>query len=233
MEINLTSIKKVLKECSNSNDIERSKIIFKAYPGGYGENDVFLGITNPQIHKIAKQFISLDDKSLQKLISSKFHEERFLAISILLQRLKRKITQEQLETIYNFYVDNLQHINNWDLVDCSAPHISGRYLFDKDRSVLFEWVKSSNLWLRRISIISTFYFIRKNDFKDSLKIAGLLLNDNHDLIHKAVGWTLREIGKRDLETEVMFLEKHHKKMPRIMLQYAMEKFGKEMKNRFR
>lgn len=233
MNINLANIKTLLKSYSNPKDIGRSKIIFQAIPGKYGEGDIFLGITNPQLHKIAKQFISLDDKSLQKLISFKFHEERFLAISILLQRLKKKISEEQLEKIYNFYVDNLKHINNWDLVDCSAPHISGRYLFDKDRNILFDWAQSSNVWLRRISIISTFYFIRKNDFKDSLKIATLLLNDNHDLIHKAVGWMLREIGKRNLETEVMFLEKHHKKMPRIMLQYAMEKFEKEMKSKFR
>jgi 3-methyladenine DNA glycosylase AlkD len=133
------------------------------------------------------------------------------------------------KTIYNFYLKNTKNINNWDLVDLSAHKIVGAYLEDKDRSILYKLAKSNHLWEKRISILATFWFIKDNDFKDSLKIAKILLNDPHDLIHKAVGWMLREIGKRDLKTEEQFLNQHYKQMPRTMLRYSIERFEKNKK----
>lgn len=214
---------------------EKAKILhrfFKTGKGQYGEGDVFIGGTVPQVRGIAKLFyneISLSD--VLSLISSKIHEERLLALVILVLKFE-KGSEEDKTKIYNFYLKNIGYVNNWDLVDLSAPKIIGAYLFDKDRKILFKLAKSENLWEKRIAILSTFYFIQKNDFIDTLKIAQILLRDEHDLIHKAVGWMLREVGKKSFKKEEKFLLSNYKRMPRTMLRYAIEKFPDARRKEF-
>src|SRR3989304_1494639 len=184
---------------------------FKTGKGEYGEGDKFLGIKVPQIRKIAKRNNDLTFTEIQKALKSKFHEERLCALLILVNKYSTG-DEKTKEKITNFYLANTKFINNWDLVDLTAPKILGKYLLNRDREILYTLSISESLWERRISILSTFEFIREKQFQDSLKIAKILLNDEHDLIHKAVGWMLREIGKRDLETEEKFLLKYYKTM---------------------
>ncbi|MCK5149736.1 DNA alkylation repair protein [Candidatus Pacearchaeota archaeon] len=213
---------------------EKAKILqgfFKTGEGEYGEGDIFLGVTVPQIRKIAKEYSGLNLIKIEKLLKSKIHEHRLTAIIILGEKYK-KAKEEEKENIFNFYLNNSQNVNNWDLVDLSAPKIIGNFLLDKDKNILYKLVRSENLWEKRIAIISTFSFIRKEEFEDCLAISELLLNDKHDLIHKAVGWMLREIGKRNLEVEENFLKQHYKNMPRTMLRYAIEKFEEEKRKSY-
>ncbi len=226
----LNQLKKDLKKLANP---EKAKILqrfFKTGKGEYGEGDVFLGITVPEQRKIAKKYSELPLKETQKLLSGKIHEHRLTALLILVIKYKKSDDTDK-KRISHFYIKNFKHINNWDLVDLSSEKILGDYLLEKDKSLLYKLAKSKNLWERRIAVITTFAFIRNNRFNDTLKISGLLLNDRHDLIHKAVGWMLREIGKRDQEVEEKFLQKHYRKMPRTMLRYAIEKFD-EKKRQF-
>lgn len=204
---------------------------FKTGKGDYGEGDKFLGIKVPQIRKIAKRNNDLTFTEIQKALKSKFHEERLCALLILINKYSTG-DEKTKEKITNFYLANTKFINNWDLVDLTAPKILGKYLLNRDREILYTLSISESLWERRISILSTFEFIREKQFQDSLKIAKLLLKDEHDLIHKAVGWMLREIGKRDLETEEKFLLKYYKKMPRTMLRYAIEKFPEKKRRAY-
>jgi 3-methyladenine DNA glycosylase AlkD len=222
MKMSLAELQKTVKKNSNAYLSEFLRRFFKTGKGDYAEGDVFAGIKVPVSRKIARQFkdLRLDDLSI--LIKSKIHEERLIALFILVDRMK-KADEKGKEKIYKFYLRNLKYVNNWDLVDLSAEKIIGEYLFYNDRKLLFELAKG-NLWERRIAVLSAFNFIKKNDYNTSLKISKLLLKDEHDLIHKAVGWMLREIGKRDIETEVDFLKMHYKNMPRTMLRYAIEKF---------
>jgi 3-methyladenine DNA glycosylase AlkD len=196
---------------------------FKTGPGEYAEGDIFLGLTVGQSRGIAKQFKDLPLKDLAPLMKSKIHEERLIALVILCERFPKAVESEQTK-IFNFLIKYRKGINNWDLVDTVAPAILGPYLFERDRRILFQYAKSKNLWEKRIAIMSTFYFLRQKDFTDTLKIAEILLHDEHDLIHKAVGWMLREVGKRDVKVEKKFLNKYATKMPRTMLRYAIEKF---------
>jgi 3-methyladenine DNA glycosylase AlkD len=220
--MSLKSIRQDLRKLASPEKAKISQRFFKTGKGQYGEGDVFLGITVPQSRKIAKKYYKLSFKETKQLLESKIHEERLIAILILVHLYQ---TNEKLrEDIVNFYLFHTTKINNWDLVDLSAHKILGAYLLDKDRKVLYKLAKSKNLWEKRIAIISTFHFIKNNQFKDTLKISEILLNDSHDLIHKAVGWMLREVGKKDLEVEEKFLKKHYKKMPRTMLRYAIERF---------
>ncbi|MFH1728258.1 MAG: DNA alkylation repair protein [Pseudomonadota bacterium] len=207
-------------------DPEKKKVLqrfFKTGPGQYGEGDVFIGIKVPDLRKLSKKYKDLSFKEIKELLKSEVHEERILAIFIMILQYN-KGDDKLKKKIFDLYLKSTKHINNWDLVDLSAHHIVGDYLNDKDRSILFELAKTNDLWKKRISMISCFFYIRKKDFSDALKISKILLNDDHDLIHKAVGWMLREIGNRDLKTEETFLKKHYKKMPRTMLRYAIEKF---------
>ena len=196
---------------------------FRTDVGEYGEGDVFLGVTVPQTRSVAKEFSSLEFSELQKLLKSKIHEERLAALLILVQQFEKGDSAKKLE-VFDFYRENISCVNNWDLVDLSAPKICGAHLLENDRQPLYRFALSGNLWERRIAIVSCYTFIRRDDFSDALKISETLLSDSHDLIHKAVGWMLREIGKRNLAAEEKFLKKHYKKMPRTMLRYAIEKF---------
>jgi 3-methyladenine DNA glycosylase AlkD len=201
---------------------EHSLRFFKTGKGQYGYGDVFLGLSLPQIRLITKKYKDLPLKELKALLHSKIHEERLIALIILVNQFKRN--PDDREKIFNFYLNNTKYINNWDLVDVTCPQIVGTYLLDKDKKVLYTLAKSDSLWEKRIAIISTLMFIKNGNFKDTLKISEMLLNDKHDLIHKAVGWCLREVGKKDVKTLDAFLDKHVKAMPRTALRYAIEKF---------
>ena len=226
----LDQIKTDLSKRSNHEKAKKLSGFFKTGKGQYGEGDIFLGIPVPEQRKVAKRHIDLPLNDIQELLNSKIHEHRLTALLILVSKYG-KADNSGKNKIFSFYLRNTGNINNWDLVDLSAPKIVGDYLINKDTSILFKLAKSNNLWERRIAILSTFKFIRNNDFEDALSISELLLNDEHDLIHKAVGWMLREIGKRDQETEERFLRKYSIQMPRTMLRYAIEKFD-ETKRKF-
>ena len=202
---------------------------FKTGKGEYGEGDIFIGIIVPVQRQIAAEYRDLSMGELEKLLRSPIHEERLIALFILIHKYQ-KGDDVQKKKYFNFYLKNTKHINNWDLVDLSAPKIVGEYLKDKNRGILYKFARSKNLWERRIAALSTFQFIKRRYFTDSLKIAKILLHDNHDLIHKAVGWMLREIGKRERKTEEWFLLKHYKTMPRTMLRYVIERFDKKKRN---
>jgi len=208
---------------------EKAKVLqrfFKTGPGEYGEGDVFVGVKVPELRKLAKEYQEITVKEVKQLLKSAIHEERLLALFILV-RIYSKGNETEKKRIYELYLKNTQFKNNWDLVDGSAHHIIGAFLVDKSKEPLYRLAKSKNLWERRISIISTFYFIKHDKHAETLKISEILLTDEQDLIHKAVGWMLREIGKRHMPTEENFLRKHYKRMPRTMLRYAIEKFPED------
>ncbi|MFA6080831.1 MAG: DNA alkylation repair protein [Patescibacteria group bacterium] len=220
-------LNQLIRELQQAADSERAKNLkwfFKTGKGEYGEGDRFLGIAVPNLRTISKKYQSLGIKDLQKLIDSKIHEHRLSSLMILRMKYQKANIKDQ-SLIVRFYLKNTKKINNWDLVDLSSHYILGNWLIDKDKKILFKLARSKNLWEKRISIISTFAFIRENQFSDTTKISEILLKDKNDLIHKAVGWALREIGKKDKKTEIDFLNKHYKTMPRTMLRYAIEKFS--------
>ena len=212
-----------LLQLANEQIAEHSQRFFKTGKGEYGEGDIFLGIRVPLLRKLVKKYRGISITEVRKLLHSKFHEERLLAVLMLVQLFKSGDESVQKQ-VYDLYLENTEFINNWDIVDISASNIVGAHLYEKDKAPLYDLVQSKNLWERRIAIISTFYFIRQNEFDDTLKLAKILLNDKEDLIHKAVGWMLREVGKREIEFEEEFLQEHYKIMPRTMLRYAIEKF---------
>jgi 3-methyladenine DNA glycosylase AlkD len=226
MSVMLDQIKADLRKIANTEKAAFLSGFFKTGKGQYAEGDFFLGITVPAQRLIAKKYQELSLKELPKLLSSKIHEERLLSLLILIIKYK-KAARDKKKLFFDFYLQHLKCVNNWDLVDLSAEKILGDYLFDKDRSILYSLAGSDNLWKKRIAIMSTFAFIKRHDFDDTIHIANMLLNEKHDLIQKATGWMLREIGKRNLETEEEFLKKHYKKMPRTMLRYAIERFEKQ------
>ncbi|WP_373520032.1 DNA alkylation repair protein [Aquiflexum sp.] len=222
-----------LKLASDKEKILFFTRFFKTGKGEYGEGDQFLGVKVPAQRKIAKKYWKeTGKKDLETLIASPYHEVRLTAIFILVLNYEKSKTDFEKKQCVDFYLSNRKSVNNWDLVDSSAHLILGSWLFDKNRTLLYDLANSFNLWDQRIAIISTFYFIRKNDFNETLKISEILLSHKHDLIHKAVGWMLREVGNRDYETEYDFLKKHYKKMPRTMLRYAIEKFDLKVREMF-
>ncbi len=196
---------------------------FKTGPGQYGEGDRFLGIRVPDLRRLVGEFQSVTVAESLELLRSPLHEERLLALLVMV-RLYAKGDRARKKEIFEAYLENTRFINNWDLVDASASQIVGDYLSDRSRKPLYALAGSSDLWERRISIIATFHFIRRGEFDDTLKVAEILLSDREDLIHKAVGWMLREVGKRNLAVEEDFLKRHYAAMPRTMLRYAIEKF---------
>lgn len=231
----LANLKGDLKKISQPEKREDYQRFFKTGKGEYGEGDVFIGVTVPNSRKVAKKYKDLPLSKVQKLLQSKIHEERLVALLILVEQFEISFESQDYnkqKEIYKFYLKNTARINNWDLVDLSASKIVGVYLLDKDRKILHKLAKSRSLWERRIAIIASFYFIRNDDFKDSLKISTTLLSDKHDLIHKAVGWMLREIGKRDQKVLEKFLKKYYIKMPRTMLRYAIERFPEPLRLKY-
>ncbi len=229
--MSLNEIRKTLKECEDKKKARELQRFFKTGPGEYGEGDIFLGIKVPVLRKISKKYKGISLPDIEKLLHSPIHEERFLSL-VLLTHAYAKSNEREKKKLYEFYLENTEYINNWDLVDTSAEHIIGAFLRDKSKKPLHALSKSRSLWERRIAIIATFTFIKQNDFNETLKIAKMLLTDKEDLIHKAVGWMLREIGKRDLQTEEIFLEEHYTKMPRVMLRYAIEKFPEAKRKKY-
>lgn len=229
----------LITELNSLKDPSKAKILrkfFKTGKGEYGEGDIFLGITVPTLRSVSKKYdLSLNE--LQPLLDSKIHEHRMVALFILIKKYeiaKKQQNKDEQKEIYEFYLKNLKksNINNWDLIDLSAPNILGEYLFEKDKDVkiLYTLAESKFLWERRASILATFLFIKQKETKHTLKIAKILLNDKEDLIQKAVGWMLREAGKRASEKELTsFLDKHYKKMPRTMLRYSIERLNKKQK----
>lgn len=224
-------IQQAMRALSNKKIAQDSQRFFKTGKGEYGEGDKFLGIRVPVTRKIAKQFRDTPLLEIEKLLKSKFHEERLLAV-IMMDNIAKKATEDELKSVYICYLKNTDHINNWDIVDSSAPRIVGKHLFQRDRKPLYKLAKSSSLWEQRISILATFYFIDHKDFKDALEIGKLMLNHEHDLIHKATGWMLREVGNRDRTVEETFLKQHYKTMPRTMLRYAIEKFPENKRQKY-
>ena len=221
-----SEIRACLRSLADLSIAEHSQRFFKTGKGEYGEGDRFLGIRVPVIRKQVKKHGALSIDETMLLLKSPFHEERLFAVLMLVHKFVQADEPGRID-IYDLYLANSSSVNNWDLVDSSASHIVGQFLFDKDRQQLFCLAQSDNIWHRRIAIMATFYFIRQNDFTDTLRLATLLLEDKEDLIHKAVGWMLREVGNRDISVAEVFLTKHYKKMPRTMLRYAIEKFDSD------
>lgn len=206
---------------------------FQAGEGGYGEGDQFLGVTVPNLRKIARKYYKrIDLMDVETLLKDPIHEYRLVALFILVNKFEKATAEQEQETIVDFYLSNVQFVNNWDLVDSSAYKILGPFLCSRDKRILYDFAQSSNLWKQRISIISTFYFIKQGHFDDALEINKILLHHKHDLIHKAVGWMLREIGNRNFEVEFAFLKDNYNEMPRTMLRYAIEKFEPDLRQRF-
>ena len=211
---------------SNLEKASKLSSFFQTKEGQYAEGDIFLGVTVPQIRKIVAPYTLLPLTEVTKLLQNKYHECRFAASVILVNQFEDGCVSEK-ETIYNFYLNNTQHINNWDLVDVSCHKIVGAWLMDKDRSKLYNLAKSNWLWDQRIAIVSTWAFIRNNEFDVTLRLSEYFLTHSHHLIHKACGWMLREVGKREKTTLIDFLDKFGPQMPRIMLRYSTEKLSKE------
>ncbi|MBN2587031.1 MAG: DNA alkylation repair protein [Candidatus Fermentibacteraceae bacterium] len=224
-------VKRELREFAEPDRAESHQRFFKTGPDQYGEGDMFLGIRVPNIRTVVKRFRGLSTDDCLDLLSSPWHEERLFSLMMMVDSFRRGDESTRRE-ICGLYMENTRRINNWDLVDLSAPGIPGAWFYGRDRTLLLDLALSRDLWERRISIIATQYFIVRDDFADTLRISGILLKDEHDLIHKAVGWMLREVGKRDLDTEERFLRKHYADMPRTMLRYAIEKFPEERRQMY-
>ncbi len=227
----LSNLIKDLQEKRNSKQALILQRFFKTGKGEYGEGDKFLGIKVPVQRTIAEKYSGLNMTGIQKLLDSKVHEYRLVGLLILVNKFQNSDEKER-GNIFNFYLKNTKNINNWDLVDLTAHKIVGEFLINKKRDKLYELAQSKILWEKRISIISTFAYIKDEEFKDTLRIAEILLNDEHDLIHKAVGWMLREIGKKNQEVLETFLKKHYKNMPRTMLRYSIERFEEELRKKY-
>ncbi len=221
--VTVSSARQALRHLASAERAKINQWFFKTGKGEYAEGDRFIGVTVPHIRSVVKQYQNLPLVQVLKLLPSKIHEERLLALLILVAQFQRGDSKTQKQ-IADAYVTNLQYVNNWDLVDSSAHYILGVYLSDKSRKRLYTLARSSRLWDRRVSIITTLHFIKQGDFTDTLKLAKLLLKDPEDLMHKAVGWMLREVGKKDQGVLERFLKTHYQQMPRTMLRYAIEKF---------
>lgn len=226
-----SNVIKDLKSLSNPSKALLLQRYFKTGVGEYAEGDKFIGITVPLQRIVAKRYSTLVLGEVEKLLKSSIHEHRFTALEILNFQFE-KADERGRDKIVKFYLRNKKYINNWDLVDTSASYILGSWLVDKDRSMLYKLASSKNLWDRRIAVISTQAFIKNNDFTDILKLARALMDDKHDLMHKAVGWMLREVGKKSVSTLEKFLNENGTKMPRTMLRYAIERFPESKRKEY-
>lgn len=220
--MNVAELKTALRAAARPGDAEFLQRFFKTGPGEYGEGDVFIGVRVPAIRKLAAQSGALELARVLPLLQSQYHEERLLALVMLVRRFERGAAEER-QQLFHLYLREVRWINNWDLVDVSAPNIVGAWLLDKPRDPLRALARSPGLWERRIAVVATFAFIRKHQYEDTLQLSEHLLGDRHDLIHKACGWMLREVGKRDLSALTNFLDRHADRMPRTMLRYAIER----------
>lgn len=229
--MSLISLKKELNLLKDRDQANILKRFFKTGKREYGEGDIFLGIKVPVQRIVAKKYTTLPYKDIELLLESNIHEYRLVALIILMGQYKSSDTRGK-ERIFKLYLKNCKHINNWDLVDISAPLIVGDYLLHKSKKILYNFARSTHLWKKRIAIISTLTFIRNNKFGDTFHLAEILLEDTHDLIHKAVGWMLREVGKRDQKKEEKFLRKYYKHMSRTTLRYAIERFPKKLRRSY-
>lgn len=227
----LKTIRVQLQQIANRDDAAQLQRYFKTAPGEYGEGDRFIGVRVGPLRKLAKQHRDLSLTDISSLLASPFHEERMIALLIMVERFDRGDGSEQ-KRIYDLYLNSLERINNWDLVDVSSPRIVGAYLSERSRKPLYRLARSRHLWSRRVAMMATMYFIQDGEFDDALAIADMLMDDPHDLVHKAVGWMLREVGNRDRSTEEKFLASRYKKMPRTMLRYAIEKFPVAKRKRY-
>ena len=229
-----TNIKSDLKKLANPEKAKAWQRFYKTGKDQYAEGDVFLGISVPEQRKIAKGYYkNIPLKEVEQLLESEIHEHRLTALIILVEKYKKaKKDNLQKRQIFEFYLKNTKKINNWDLVDLSAPNIVGDFSLKDGTHIIRFLAKSDNLWEKRIAILATFAFIKKRNFGESLFIADALMNDEHDLIHKAVGWMLREVGKRNLPVLELFLSTRYKQMPRTMLRYAVEKFPEEKRKKY-
>lgn len=222
----------LIRDLEKLSNREKAKILmwfFKTWPGQYWEWDIFLWINVPTLKWIGKKYRDLSFGDIEKLFASKIHEHRYLALCIIKINYEKEKNEERKKALFELSLNNISAINNWDLVDSFIPYVWGEYFFKKDRTFLYTLATSNNLWERRISILTTFYFLRHWDFTDTLKICEMLLQDKHDLIHKATGWMLREMGKKEIAPLLNFLDTYHKTMPRTMLRYAIEKLDSEQK----
>jgi 3-methyladenine DNA glycosylase AlkD len=228
------SVRRIQARLRELADPETARVLqrfFKTGAGQYGEGDVLRGIKVPVLRALAKEYQTLGLAGVEELLQSPVHEDRLLALLILVRAFAQGSDADRKE-IYALYLKNLRWVNNWDLVDGSAEYIVGLYLMDRSRAPLYRLAASGIVWERRVAILSTFHFIKQHDFADTLKLAALLLADPEDLIHKAVGWMLREVGKRHLPTEEEFLQRHYRRMPRTMLRYAIERFPEPRRQRY-
>ncbi|SHJ43503.1 3-methyladenine DNA glycosylase AlkD [Dethiosulfatibacter aminovorans DSM 17477] len=232
----MNKVAEIRKELEKYIDDEKAEFLprfFKTGEGEYGEGDKFIGVTVPNQKKVVQKFYkeaTLDDAV--ELLHSEIHEHRLTALLLLVKKFERSKDEDHKEKIYSLYIENTDCVNNWDLVDSSAHKIMGPYLEERDKGILYEFAEMDNLWKQRIAIITTYHFIKNREYDDALKISEMLLNHEHDLIHKAVGWMLREIGNRDYQVEYDFLERFYNEMPRTMLRYSIEKFNENIRKKF-
>lgn len=223
--------KEIQKEASSTRAKNLSRF-FKTGKGDYGEGDIFVGLSMPQCRKIVKEFFNISLQEKKELIKSKIHEERMIGLLMLVRALE-KGDEKTKQEVFRLYIKSTKYINNWDLVDLTAPRIVGAFLYpSKNDSLLTQFAKSKNLWEKRIAVLATFWYIKNEEFSEPLRIAKILLYDTHDLIHKAVGWMLREVGNKSLKTEKDFLKARYKTMPRTALRYAIEKLPKSERMKY-
>ncbi len=222
----LAEIQSRLKEAGNPDIAAHSARFFRTGPGEYGEGDRFRGIRVPVLRKLANTCDAADMSVVEQLLMSPWHEDRLCALFMLIRRYERG-DDAQKEVVFTLYLKRIEYVNNWDLVDSSAPKIVGAHLESGEKRLLFDWVHDENLWKRRIAVIATYWYIKRGRFDEFPEMAEQLLSDDHDLIHKAVGWMLREVGKKDLAVEEVFLRRHYRNMPRTMLRYAIERFDEK------
>ena len=225
----ISSLKKDLRKYINEEKKEFLPKFIKTGKGEYGEGDKFLGIVVPDIAKVAKKYSDLTKEDIRKLLNSPWHEERFCGWLVVLNNFNKSDNKDEW---YKFTIKNIKQLNNWDLVDKIAPNLIGKYLENKNSKQILEWSSNRSLWIRRIAILATWPKIKNNEFNLTLKIAKIYLSDSEDLIHKATGWMLREIGKRNEKVLLSFMNKNHKKMPRITVSYALERVNKKKKQQY-
>ncbi len=228
----IEAIKQEIQQLGSPQKAAFLSYYFKTGKGQYAEGDIFLGLTMPENRAIAKKYSAiLTLPEIESLLHEPIHEYRMIALTLLVDRFKKSKNNARTE-IFELYLNNLQYVNNWDLVDTSCSKIVGAYLFDKDRDILYELAQRPHLWSQRVAIVSTWYFIQKNQIIDTFNIAEMLLSHPHDLIHKAVGWMLREVGKRDEAVLEDFLQAHIRQIPRTTLRYSIEKFEESKRKHY-